>query len=83
MFPPTMIDAPTSEMTPPNPAITAARSGRRASLTRIQIIWMRVAPRARIWSRRFAGRCWIDARVIPVTIGVAMIAWARMIAVGV
>jgi hypothetical protein len=27
IFPPTIITAPTSEMTPPKPAITAARAG--------------------------------------------------------
>ena len=32
ILPPTIIDAPTFEITPPNPAITAASSGSRASL---------------------------------------------------
>ena len=66
MFPPTMMEAPTSEITPPKPAMTAARRGSLASFTRIQTIWMRVAPRARICRRSFAGRCWMagqgDAR---------------------
>ena len=39
MLPPTMMEAPTSEMTPPNPAITPASRGSLASLTRIQTIW--------------------------------------------
>src|SRR5438093_1019844 len=33
MLPPTIIDAPISEMTPPKPAITAASIGRRSSRT--------------------------------------------------
>ena len=83
MFPPTMIEAPTSEMTPPNPAITPARRGSLASLTRIQTIWIRVAPKARTCRRRFLGKAWIAAKVIPMTIGVAMTACAKIMAVGV
>ena len=83
ILPPTMIDAPTSEMTPPKPAITAARSGRRASRTSIRTIWVRVAPSASTCSLRLAGRFWIEAMVIPATIGVAITVWASTMADGV
>ncbi len=56
MLPPTMMEAPTSEITPPNPAMTAASRGSRASLIRSQTICMRVAPRARIWSLSLRGK---------------------------
>ncbi len=45
MFPPTIMDAPTSEITEPNPAMSAANSGRRASRHSNQIICPREAPR--------------------------------------
>src|SRR5688572_32926030 len=38
IFPPTIIEAPTSEMTEPKPAINAAKSGRRASRHKCQTI---------------------------------------------
>ena len=44
IFPPTIIEAPTSEITEPKPAMSAARSGSRASRQRRQIIWGREAP---------------------------------------
>ena len=83
MFPPTMIEAPTSEITPPKPAITAASSGRRASRSSSRTICGRVAPSARICRRSFGGSCWIAARLMPVTIGVAITDCAMIIAVGV
>ena len=83
MLPPTMIDAPISEITPPKPAITPAMSGSRASFMRIQTICGRVAPSARIWSFRAGGRLCIAPMVTPITIGVAMIACAATIAAGV
>ena len=70
-------------MTPPKPAMTAASSGSLASLMRSQTICSRVAPRARIWSRSFLGSCCMAARVMPVTMGVAMTAWAMIMAAGV
>ena len=83
MFPPTMMEAPTSEMTPPKPAMTAASSGSLASRMRIRTICRRVAPRARICRRSFLGSCCMAASEIPITMGVAMTAWARIMAVGV
>jgi len=43
----------TSEITTPNPAMTAASSGSRASFISSQTICRRVAPKARILERRF------------------------------
>ena len=50
MLPPTIIEAPTSETTPPNPAITAASRGSRASLARSQYVCTREAPSPSNWS---------------------------------
>jgi len=63
--------------------MTAAMRDSRASLMSSQTIWKRVAPRARICSRSFRGNCCMAARVMPMTMGVAMMAWAMMIAAGV
>ena len=52
-------------------------------MTSIHTIWIRVAPRARICSLRLAGRLCRAPTVMPMTIGVAMIDWAMMMAVGV
>jgi len=61
------ITAPMMDVTKPRkcsakPAMTAASRGSRASLMRSQSICMRVAPRARIWRRRLAGRFCMAAR---------------------
>jgi len=83
MLPPTMIEAPTSEITPPKPAMTAARSGSRASLSSSHTICGREAPRARICRRSPGGRCCRAARLMPAMMGEAMMAWARIMAEGV
>src|SRR5712691_9341250 len=44
ILPPTMSEAPTSEITPPKPAITAASIGSRASRSRVQTICASVTP---------------------------------------
>src|SRR2546422_259923 len=83
MLPPTIMEAPISEMTPPKPAMTAASMGRRASCSTIHTIWAREAPSARSWSRNSRGTCWTAASVIPVTMGEAITAWAITMAAGV
>ena len=83
MLPPTMSEAPTSEMTAPKPAMTAASMGSRASLISVHTSWAREAPRARSCRRKRSGTCWMAASVRPVTMGAAMTSWARIMAVGV
>ena len=46
MLPPTIMEAPTSEIIAPKPAMTAASSGSRVSFSSNHSIWVRVAPRA-------------------------------------
>ena len=70
-------------MTAPNPAMTAARSGSRASRISSHSICHRVAPRARICRRSLGLRDPMAASVIPVTIGAAITVWAITMAVGV
>ena len=57
MLPPTIIEAPTSEITLPKPAIRAARSGKRASRHSAITICMREAPRPNSCSRRRGSSC--------------------------
>jgi hypothetical protein len=83
MLPPSIMEAPTSEITPPKPAITAASIGRRASLSSTQSIWAREAPRPSICSRKVSGTCCTAARVSPVTMGAAITNWPVTIADGV
>ena len=83
MLPPTIIDAPISEITPPKPAMTAASTGNRASFSTHHTICGREAPRPRSWSRNAGGTFCTAASVMPVTIGAAITACASTIAVGV
>jgi hypothetical protein len=83
MLPPTISEAPTSEMTAPKAAIRAARSASRACRTSTQRSWTREAPRACIWRRKRSGICWTAASVRPITSGTARRNWARTMAVGV
>ena len=83
MLPPTIIDAPTSEITPPKPAITAASIGSRASRSSTQTICAREAPSPSICRRNARGTCCTAASVRPVTIGAAITDWASTIAAGV
>ena len=82
MLPPTIIEAPTSEITPPNPAIAAARIDNLASRARIHSICHREAPSARICSRTLGFSCWTAASVSPVTMGNAISVWAMIMASG-
>ncbi len=83
MLPPTISDAPTSEIAAPNPAIAAARSGSRASRTSSHRYCSRYAPSARICRRSPGSICCIAATVRPVTTGRAMMTWAMTMAAGV
>ena len=83
MFPPTICAAPTSLTTAPNPARPAASSGNRASASSAPVARVRVAPSARICSRKPGSTCWSAAAVSAATIGVAITAWAMTMAVGV
>ena len=83
MFPPTICAAPTSLTTAPNPANAAASSGNWASASSARSAHARVAPSARICSRKFGSTCWRAAAVSADTIGVAISAWAMTMAVGV
>src|ERR1041384_2239817 len=83
MLPPTIIDAPTSEMMPPKPAMTAARSGSRASLHKSHSVCARDAPIPASWRPRFGFSVWKLVSVRPATIGKAITTCAMMIAVGV
>ena len=83
MLPPTIKDAPTSEMTAPNPAMSAARSASRASRTSTHRSWPREAPSACIWRRNRSGICWTAASVRPTTSGAAITNWASTMAEGV
>src|SRR5204863_80321 len=76
MLPPTIIDAPISEITPPKPAITAASIGRRGSFSTHHTICRRDAPRPTGWGRNPEGTFRTAATVIPVTTGWAAIARA-------
>jgi hypothetical protein len=82
-LPPTIKDAPTSEITAPKPAMTAASMGKRASFKSVHTIWGREAPRARSCRRNLSGICWTAASVSPMTMGAAITSWAMIIAVGV
>jgi len=70
-------------MTLPNPAIRAARSGRRASRHNAQITCHRVAPKPSSCCSRRGSSCCRAAAVSPVTTGAAIMVCAMMIAVGV
>ena len=83
MFPPTICAAPTSLTTAPKPAKPAASSGNRASASSAAVARVRVAPSARICSRKPGSTCWSAAAVSAATIGVAITAWAMTMAVGV
>ena len=83
MLPPTIMEAPISEMIPPNPAMTAASIGSRASRSTIHTICSREAPSASSCRRKSRGTCPTAASVMPVTIGEAMTACAMTIAAGV
>src|SRR5581483_12038924 len=83
ILPPTIMEAPISEITPPKPAITATSMGSRASRRTTATICVREAPRASICNRNFSGTFWTAASVMPITIGVAMTAWASTMAPGV
>ena len=82
MLPPTIIDAPTSEITPPKPAMTAASSGNFASLHNSHNSCAFDAPIPSNCSASFGSRAWKLAIVKPATMGNAMTTWAITIAVG-
>ena len=77
------MEAPTSEITPPKPAITAASIGSRASLSNTHSICACEAPSPSICSRNASGTCCTAARESPVTIGAAITNWPATIADGV
>ncbi len=83
MLPPTIIAAPTSEITLPKPAMSAASSGSRASRHSHQTVCQRDAPRPSSCSRRRGSSCPSAATVRPRMTGVAMITSAITIADGV
>ena len=56
MLPPTIMDAPISEMMPPKPAMTAASMGSRASRSTTHTICTREAPSARSCRRNRRAR---------------------------
>ena len=83
MLPPTSITAPTSEMMPPNPAMTETITPTRASVSTATEVCQVVAPRLRTcW--RSCGSTPITAAIVkPATSGKAMIVCATIIAPGV
>ena len=74
------MDAPTSEITEPNPAMSAASSGKRASRHRCQTICLRDAPRPSSCCLRRGSSASNAAAVRPVTTGAAMTVCAMMMA---
>ena len=83
MLPPTSITAPTSEMIPPKPAITAATTPTRASASTARVVCQPVAPRLRTCWRSWGSTPSTEAIVKPATNGNAMIVCATTIAPGV
>ena len=83
MLPPTSITAPTSEIMPPKPAITATMTPMRASVITVQAVCQVVAPSdCTCW--RSCGSTPITAAMVkPATRGKAMMVWAMIIAPGV
>ncbi len=83
MLPPTIIAAPTSAMTLPNPAMIAARIASLTSFIKIQYNWNLVAPSALTWRISLGLICWNAVLVSAVTIGSETRICAMMMAVGV
>ena len=57
--------------------------GNRASRSTTRTICRREAPSPNNWSRNFSGTFCTAARVMPITIGAAITAWASTSAAGV
>ena len=70
------MDAPTSEITPPKPAMTAANNGNLASLHKSHNSCGFDAPIPSNCSASFGSSAWKLAIVKPATMGNAMITWA-------
>ena len=83
MFPPTIRDAPTSEIAEPKPAIIAENSGIFASFHIRKTLFKGENPRVLSWKSIIGSRLWIELIVKPTIIGKERIAWAITIAKGV
>ena len=82
-MPPTMMAAPTSVTTRPNPAAKAASTAKRASLSTAQAACRGVAPRVRAVGPTRLSRVVTAAMTRAVIRGKASTAWAATMAAGV